>query len=92
MKNEQSYLDNYVPYLAVINSKLIGYYLYNVSVQFGKGKTFNTIRNFEIEDLPIFQLKGKQNRIDLTKLVLNIENLKTIGKSSTEVENQIEFK
>ena len=89
--NNFNYIENYSPYLAIINSRLIGYYFYNVSVQWGKGKTFNKIRNYQVEELPILIVnQNSQIYRQITKLVLKVENLKAAGQSSTEAEDQID--
>jgi methylase of polypeptide subunit release factors len=90
-KNNSNYIENYCPYLALINSKLISYHFYNVSAQWGKGKTFNTIRNVEVEKLPIFNINPQsQIHSKLNELVLRIEYLKADGQSSLETENEID--
>lgn len=90
-KDESDYIENYCPYLGIINSKLIGYHFFNVSVQWGKGKTFNKIRNFQIKKLPIHKINN-QSKVykDLNRLVLQVENLKGKEQITNDIENQID--
>ncbi len=37
IKNNNNAIENYAPYLAVLNSSFCGYYLYQISSQWGKG-------------------------------------------------------
>lgn len=47
------------PYLSLINSKLLGFYIYNVSSQWGKGAEKRAaLRNVDLETLPIKKISN----------------------------------
>ncbi|HRH44816.1 MAG TPA: N-6 DNA methylase, partial [Pyrinomonadaceae bacterium] len=92
LKEKDEHIENYTPYLGIINSKLMGCYFYNISAQWGKGsEKRDTIRNIDVENLPIPKI-DKESQIygELNKLVLKVENLKANGQTSAQVEDQID--
>ena len=73
-----SYVNNYLPYLGIINSKLIGFLFYQLSAQWGKGEgKRDTFRNTDVEKLPI-KLVDKHYEDVLTKCVERLQNFKEI--------------
>lgn len=78
-KKESEYIDNYRPYLGIFNSKLIGYLIYQLSVQWGKGKTWVNLRNEDIERLPFKVISDKEMSGQMTNLVETIQNKKSYG-------------
>lgn len=82
---ENKYIDS-LEYLGIINSKLIGFYLYNISTQWGKGESKRaTLRNVDIEQLPIKKVDGSI-KIELRSIVKEITSLKKEGQDYTEKE------
>ncbi len=84
---------NKIPYLCCLNSKFIGYYLYHISAQWGKGKTRNTLRNYEIEKLPFPFIDFESQEVQqLETLVSQIQtcyaNDDTV--SAEKIENEID--
>ena len=49
-------IGNYSPQLGVFNSQLIGFIIYQLSVQWGKGKTWVNLRNEDIENLEPYKI------------------------------------
>lgn len=76
-KRKQDYIDNYLPYLGVFNSKLIGFVIYQLSVQWGKGKTWVNLRNEDIESLPFKEISDQNTSNQMTKLVETIQYKKS---------------
>jgi len=72
-----STIKDYKPYLAILNSSFIGYYMYNISVQWGKGKKRSILRNEDLEKLLAFPIIDFDN-----------EEIKKITQLVTEIENQ----
>jgi len=75
-----------LPYLGIINSKVIGFLFFHLSAQWGKGEgKRDTLRNTDIEKLPIKIISGNIEK-DLTALVkqlLNIQNTSIIDLFSS---------
>jgi len=91
IKKSNKIITNLAPYLAIINSSFIGYYLYKTSTQWGKGKSRNTLRNSEIESLPIPQINSKDPKaIRLKSLVTHIEKWKSLNKDVALIEKEID--
>ena len=82
-------IENYASYLALLNSSFLGYYVYHISSQWGKGKTFSTLRNSDIEMLPFPKLDSSDERV-LTDIVKQIETAKKESKNTLHLENQID--
>lgn len=84
-------IKDYAPYLAIFNSSLAGFYLYQISSQWGKGKTRNTLRNKDIESFPMPKINASDIRIKkLTSLVNRIETEKKQGNNVSNLENEID--
>ncbi|MEK7431669.1 MAG: N-6 DNA methylase [Cyanobacteriota bacterium] len=78
--------------LAILNSSFIGYYLYQTSSQWGKGKTRNTLRTEQITSLP-FPLKINDQILGdrLIKLVDDITKAKIYHYKQNPSEKYSEF-
>lgn len=62
-KKESKYISDIFPYLSIINSRLIGFYFYNISSQWGKGTEKRaSLRNVDLETLPIKKISNPENR------------------------------
>ncbi|QYH39193.1 MULTISPECIES: N-6 DNA methylase [unclassified Algoriphagus] len=72
-------IGNYSPQLGVFNSQLIGFIIYQLSVQWGKGKTWVNLRNEDIENLPFKVIGDTKVADEMTQLVHRIQNKKTKG-------------
>lgn len=60
IKNKSGFINNF-PYLSVINSKLLGFYIYNISTQWGKGAEKRAaLRNVDLETLPIKKISNPE--------------------------------
>jgi hypothetical protein len=92
MKLGKNYVGDYSSYLAILNSKLLGYYFYQVSAQWGKGEEKRSaIRNVDVEKLPLPKLDYSHSRVrKLTELVATIENGKNNNKDTSELEKEID--
>jgi hypothetical protein len=92
LKGVQEYIENYAPYLAVINSKLLGYYLYHSSSQWGKGEEKrSTLRNIDVEKLPLLYLDYSDDRVvELEELVKQIESKNKDSADTSALESRID--
>lgn len=89
-KDQNGYIADHQPYLALLNSQLIGYLFYHLSAQWGKGEgKRDTIRNFDVEDLPIKSLKDNDQFGILGKLVGKIIESKSKGESAQQNERKL---
>lgn len=80
---------NCYDYLGLINSKLMGYYLYNISVQWGKGDAKRaTLRNTDIEVLPVKEINKTENS-EIVSLVEEIIKGKNVNKDISDKEKQL---
>ncbi|MFA5229534.1 MAG: hypothetical protein WC446_07280, partial [Candidatus Paceibacterota bacterium] len=62
VKDINEYISS-LPYTALINSKLLSFYLYQVSSQWGKGAEKRAkLRNVDLEILPIKKISSPKNR------------------------------
>ncbi len=78
--NSNNYVKNYLPYLGIINSKLIGFLFYQLSAQWGKGDgKRDTFRNTDIEKLPIKIVSSSFENI-LTSCVNKLQNTQEVGQ------------
>ncbi|PWL29335.1 N-6 DNA methylase [uncultured Roseivirga sp.] len=81
IRDRQEYAKNYLPYLAIFNSKTIGYMLFQLSSQWGKGEgKRDTLRNIDIERLPIKKIPNRELENRMTLLVQAIQNKKSNGE------------
>lgn len=88
-KESSNYIDNYLPYLAIINSHLIGFLFFQLSIQWGKGEgKRDTIRNIDVENLPIKEVKEEIILSELTGLIKTIQKNKS---SNLECSNEIKL-
>ena len=77
LRDGNSYIDNYLHYLGIINSQLIGFLFFHLSIQWGKGEgKRDTLRNIDVEALPIKKINDVELNKQLTKLVEEIQRLK----------------
>ncbi len=88
----KEYIDNYAPYLAIINSKLLGYYSFHISPQWGKGEEKRgKLRNIDIESLPLPVLDHIDSRTEkLTSLVEQLEQTPQNTPLAASLENEID--
>jgi type I restriction-modification system DNA methylase subunit len=92
LKGARGYIKNYAPYLAVINSKLPGYYFYHSSSQWGKGEEKrSTLRNIDVEKLPLLYLDYSDDRVvELEEAVKQIESESKGGADTSALESGID--
>ncbi len=90
IKKNGQYIDDYRPYLAVFNSKFLGFYFYNLSSQWGKGEAKrSTLRNSDIEKFPMPDISLSDPKVKkLCSIVTDIENLKESGGDSAALEEK----
>ncbi|MCK4796131.1 MAG: N-6 DNA methylase, partial [Spirochaetes bacterium] len=85
---------DYKSYLAILNSSFIGYFLYNISPQWGKGKKQEILRNKDIErwlSFPDINYSDKKIK-NLIQLVDEIENLKNEKYNNNQLFNDYDNK
>lgn len=82
-KDNGQYIDDYLPYLAILNSQLIGFIFYHLSIQWGKGYgKRDTLRNIDVERLPIKRIEKHDVKSKLHGLVAQIQKLKSANDNS----------
>lgn len=90
-KDHETYIDNYLPYLGIINSQLMGYLFYHLSIQWGKGDgKRDTLRNIDVEKLPLKKVAEAALSNQMTSLVEKIHQLKISGKSCADEMEQLD--
>ena len=91
IKQNNHYLDNYALALGIFNSSLIGYYIYQISAQWGKGDLKrSSIRNGDIETIPFPTIKNNKIEERICVIVTEIENSKKQGKNTKALEQQLD--
>ncbi len=86
IKIKDSYIPNYLPYLGIINSELFGFLFFQLSTQWGKGEgKRDTLRNVDVENLPLKKIKNIEVVSQMTELV-NAIQLKKINHQGCERE------
>lgn len=88
--HNSGYIENYLPYLGIFNSKLIGFMIYQLSVQWGKGKTWVNLRNEDIESLPFKNIADQNVSEMMTQLVETIQTKKSDGQECQAVLDQLD--
>src|SRR5665648_19418 len=83
LKDGKNYISDNLPYLGLINSMLIGFYIYNISSQWGKGEEKRaTLRNVDIETLPLKKINDKKTFQNISELVKVVIQLKASGENA----------
>jgi len=94
IRHKSEYVNNYLPFLGIFNSSLIGYLSYLTATQWGKGKpTRTTLRNSDLESLPLPVLNENDPRfLQLTEAVLEMERRKKdpFGGQTEALQTQID--
>jgi type I restriction-modification system DNA methylase subunit len=92
LKHNGDYIDDYAPYLAIVNSRLLGYYFYHISSQWGKGEEKrSTLRNIDVEKLPLLYLDYLDDRVaELEELVKQIESKNKDSADTSALESRID--
>jgi hypothetical protein len=88
-KKENKHVNDHLPYLALFNSQLISYLFHQLSTQWGKGEgKRDTIRNFDVEALPLKQLNKSQTK-EFELVVNKIIEQKTNGNDVRKAEDKL---
>lgn len=83
LRDNGKYIDDYLPYLAIFNSELIGFVFFHLSIQWGKGEgKRDTLRNLDVEALPIKRIDNEDTKLRLRNLVLAIQQCKARGEDT----------
>lgn len=82
-------ISNYLLQLGVFNSQLIGFIIYQLSVQWGKGKTWVNLRNEDIENLPFKEIRDSDVADKMTQLIEAIQNKKAKSENCQNELNQL---
>jgi hypothetical protein len=92
LKANGKYVEDYAPYLAILNSRLLGYYVYHISSQWGKGEgKRDTLRNVDVEKLPLLYLDSSDDRVlTLRDLVHRVERKKKERVDTSMLEAEID--
>jgi hypothetical protein len=85
------YVNDYTWILGIINSSLIGYYVYQVSAQWGKGDLKrSTIRNSDIETIPLPNIENNDIKVHIGIIVTQIENAKKRDQNTETLEQELD--
>jgi hypothetical protein len=75
-------ITDYLPYLAILNSQLMGFLFYQLSIQWGKGEgKRDTLRNLDVEKLPLKPIADPVIADRLRDLVVLISKYKKQKKT-----------
>jgi N-6 DNA Methylase len=86
-----NYNQHYKPILGILNSSLIGYYLFNISSQWQGSLKREVARLNEIKSLPIKLLNENTDTMNtIANLVIHIENSKKQYQDTTEIERKLD--
>lgn len=83
IKNNDSFILDYLPYLGILNSKLIGFVIFQLSVQWGKGKTWVNLRNVDLENLPLIEIEDFYLLDKFNDIIKTIQKKKELGENVT---------
>lgn len=84
-KDKDAYIEDYLPYLGIINSQLMGYLLYHLSTQWGKGDgKRDTLRNIDVERLPLKKVSDPNLFNGMSSIVKEIHSLKALNRDCTK--------
>lgn len=84
IKNNNSFILDYLPYLGILNSKLMGFVLFQLSVQWGKGKTWVNLRNVDLENLPLIEIEDFYLLDKFNDVIKTIQKKKELGENVTD--------
>ena len=91
IKQNNQYINNYHWALGIFNSSLIGYYVYQISAQWGKGDLKrSSIRNSDIETIPLPTIKNDTIEEQITIIVNQIENAKQQNQDTKALEQALD--
>ncbi|MEA3448581.1 MAG: N-6 DNA methylase [Bacteroidota bacterium] len=91
LKKNGHYIPNNLPYLGIINSELIGYYIYNISSQWGKGEEKRpALRNVDLETLPVKKINDESHKQKISELIEEYKNLRRKGKNGVNILDKID--
>nr|WP_319998390.1 N-6 DNA methylase [uncultured Draconibacterium sp.] len=91
LKKNESYLKNNFPYLSIINSKLIGFYFFNISTQWGKGaEKRETLRNVDLETLPIIEITNQKTLTLITNKINTYIKEREEGQDGSSILNDLD--
>ncbi|NIM12363.1 MAG: N-6 DNA methylase [Candidatus Aminicenantes bacterium] len=87
-------VNNYLPYLAILNSSCIGFYLFNISSHWQGGLKRESLRLGDIKILPIPDVKySDKSVLKITRLVeqigLNLDENKKIERLEKEIDELV---
>ena len=91
IRQNNQYISNYDWILGLINSSLIGYYVYQVSAQWGKGDLKrSSIRNSDIETIPLPVINDNDIKEQISIVVNKIEKSKSVNEDTRYLEQQLD--
>ena len=87
--NGKEYIDTY-SYAALFNSKLLSFYFYQISAQWGKGEGKRAkLRNSDIESLPIKCINDKYT-VKLNRYIEDIIKLRSVNQNADDAKDKID--
>ncbi len=90
LKNNHEYI-NAFPYTALINSKLLSFYFYQVSSQWGKGAEKRAkLRNVDLETLPIKKISNSKTLNRLTNKLNAYIQAREEGLDGSSILNELD--
>jgi methylase of polypeptide subunit release factors len=87
-------IQNYLPYLAILNSSFTGYYLFKISAQWDGGIKREALRTYDIKSFPFPGIRESDDRVSMLtglidKLLLSRENEKETAKLEREIDDLV---
>ncbi|MDD3685975.1 MAG: N-6 DNA methylase, partial [Bacteroidales bacterium] len=90
LKDNDKYI-NAFPYAAIINSKLLGFYFYQVSSQWGKGEEKRAkLRNVDLETLPIKKISNPETLSLFTDKINSYIQVREDGQDGIALLNELD--
>ncbi len=90
VKDSLGYKDSF-PYLSIINSKLLGFYVYNISSQWGKGAEKRAaLRNVDLETLPIKKISDSETIGFFTHKINAYIQERNLGREGLQILNELD--
>ncbi len=84
-------IQDYLPYLAILNSSFAGYYLYKVSAQWYGGLKREALRTYDLKSMPFPAVEESDPRVrELTRLVQEISPARGRNEDTSELERKID--
>jgi hypothetical protein len=91
LEKESKYISDTLSYLSIINSRLIGFYFYNISSQWGKGAEKRaSLRNADLEALPIKEISSPKTIELFTNKINAYIQKRNLGREGLQILKELD--